>query len=163
MDGTSLVVAHDGQARFTMRFEKAGAGGIRTPIALDNGEALYGMGQSVKSLALGEQLLRLYNRPAFGDQTYLYVPYFFGSAGDAFLLQAAGNDAFVFRGARGVTPASERGRIDLFYWHDADPASLTARLYTLTFQPWFPSGDPDLPTPLEPLYTTIVDTLRFTP
>jgi hypothetical protein len=37
------------------------------------------------------------------------------------------------------------------------------RLYTLTFQPWFPSGDPDQPTPLETLYTTIVDTLRFTP
>jgi oligosaccharide 4-alpha-D-glucosyltransferase len=132
VDGTTLAVARDGRSRFTIRFEKAGAAGIRAPIALANGEAFYGMGQSVKSLALGEQLLRLYNRPAFGDQTYLYVPYFFGSAGDAFLFQAAGNDAFVFRNAREVTPASEGGRLDLYYWYDADPASLTARFYTLT-------------------------------
>ncbi|MBV6391969.1 MAG: hypothetical protein KPEEDBHJ_01185 [Anaerolineales bacterium] len=37
------------------------------------------------------------------------------------------------------------------------------RLYTLTFQPWFPSNDPNQPTPLETLYATIVDTLRFMP
>lgn len=37
------------------------------------------------------------------------------------------------------------------------------RLYTLTFQPWFPSGDPNQPTPLEKLYTTIADTLHFLP
>jgi oligosaccharide 4-alpha-D-glucosyltransferase len=86
----------------------------------------------VKSLALGEQLLRLYNRPKFGDQTYLFVPFFFSSAGDAFLFQAAGNDAFVFRGAREAIPASETGRIDLCYWWEANPAALVSRLYTLT-------------------------------
>lgn len=37
------------------------------------------------------------------------------------------------------------------------------RLYTLTFQPWFPSNDPTKSTPLETLYATIVDTLRFMP
>lgn len=37
------------------------------------------------------------------------------------------------------------------------------RLYTLTFQPWFPSSDPNQPTPLEALYAAIVDTLRFMP
>jgi alpha-glucosidase (family GH31 glycosyl hydrolase) len=131
-DGPSLLVARDGQARFRIRFEKAGAAGIRTPLVLEKGDAFYGMGQCVKSLALGEQYLRLYNRPSFGDQTYLYVPYFFGSAGDAFLFQAAGNDVFVFRNAREATPASEGSRIDLAYWHDANPASLTSRLYSLT-------------------------------
>jgi alpha-glucosidase (family GH31 glycosyl hydrolase) len=131
-DGPSLAVSRDGQVRFRVRFEKAGAAGIRAPLALEKGDALYGMGQSVKSLALGEQLLRLYNRPSFGDQTYLYVPYFFGSAGDAFLFQAAGNDAFAFKNAREATPASEGGRIDFYYWQDANPASLTSRLYRLT-------------------------------
>ena len=37
------------------------------------------------------------------------------------------------------------------------------RLYTLTFQPWFPSTDPAQPTPLENLYTTVVDTIHFLP
>lgn len=37
------------------------------------------------------------------------------------------------------------------------------RLYTLTFQPWFPSSDPNQPTALEKLYAAIVDTLRFMP
>lgn len=37
------------------------------------------------------------------------------------------------------------------------------RLYTLTFQPWFPSNDSSQPTPLETLYVTIVNTLRFMP
>lgn len=132
IEGSKLVVALDGQDRFRIGFEKAGASGVRTPLTLEMGDALYGMGQCVKSLALGEQYLRLYNRPSFGDQTYLYVPYFFGSAGDAFLYQAAGNDAFVFRNAREATVATERGRIDLWYWHDADPRSLTTHLYTLT-------------------------------
>ncbi len=131
-DNGRLAVARDGQARFRIGFEKAGAAGVRTPIVLERSDALYGMGECVKSLALGEQLLRLYNHPSFGDQTYLYVPYFFSSAGDAFLLQAAGNDAFAFKNAREVTPASETGRVDLWYWQDSDPAALTARLYTLT-------------------------------
>ena len=37
------------------------------------------------------------------------------------------------------------------------------RLYTMEFQPWFPSNDPSQPTPLENLYTTIVDTIHFLP
>ena len=37
------------------------------------------------------------------------------------------------------------------------------RLYTMEFQPWFPSDDPSQPTPLENLYTTIVDTIHFLP
>lgn len=132
VEGAGLEVARDGQARFTICFEKAGAAGVRTPLVLERGEALYGMGQCVKSLALGEQMMRLYNRPSFGDQTYLYVPFFFGSAGDAFLFQAAGNDAFVFRGPREAVSASERGVVDMVYWQDPNPARLTARLYTLT-------------------------------
>jgi len=35
------------------------------------------------------------------------------------------------------------------------------RLYTLTFQPWYPSTDASQPTPLEGLYATIIDTLHF--
>ncbi len=37
------------------------------------------------------------------------------------------------------------------------------RLYTMEFQPWFPSHDPSQPTPLENLYTTIIDTIHFLP
>ena len=35
------------------------------------------------------------------------------------------------------------------------------KLYTLTFQPWYPNAND--PTPLENLYTTIVQTLHFLP
>jgi len=38
------------------------------------------------------------------------------------------------------------------------------RLYTLTFLPWAPNtNNPAQPTPLEGLYTTIMDTLHFLP
>ncbi len=37
------------------------------------------------------------------------------------------------------------------------------RLYTLTFMPWAPSNDSSQPTPLENLYTTIMDTIHFLP
>lgn len=37
------------------------------------------------------------------------------------------------------------------------------RLYTLTFQPWYPSTDASQLTPLEGLYTTIINTLHFMP
>ena len=38
------------------------------------------------------------------------------------------------------------------------------RLYTLTFLPWAPNiNNPAQPTPLEGLYTTIIDTLHFLP
>jgi hypothetical protein len=35
------------------------------------------------------------------------------------------------------------------------------RLYTLSFLPWSPN--PNAPTPLEKLYTMVIDTLRFLP
>lgn len=37
------------------------------------------------------------------------------------------------------------------------------RLYTMEFQPWFPSDDPAQPTPLENLYATIAGTIHFLP
>lgn len=37
------------------------------------------------------------------------------------------------------------------------------RLYTMEFQPWFPSNDPAQPTPLENLYVTITNTIHFLP
>jgi oligosaccharide 4-alpha-D-glucosyltransferase len=131
VSGRGLSISKEGQPRFDMRFEKE-AGAVRVPLALRNGDALYGMGECVKSLALGPQRLVLNNHPVFGDQTYLYVPYFFGSAGDAFLFEAAGNDAFSFRNSREVDVTSAAGRIDLVYWQDVNPASLTARFYEIS-------------------------------
>ena len=131
-DGSTLLVSLRGQPRFRIGFERAGKTGVRTPIALAAGAALYGMGECVKSLALGESYLTLYNKPAFGDQTYLYVPYFFGSAGDAFLFEAAGKDAFAFKNGREATAVGLSGRVDVLYWQEADPAAVTARLYAIT-------------------------------
>lgn len=73
----------------------------------------------------------------------------FGIARSEILL--GGQQAIVVDGL----PAPDSWRTVFVVSHD--------RLYTLTFQPWFPSGDPNQPTPLETLYATIVGTLRFMP
>ena len=101
-------------------------------IVAEGATAFHGFGQAVKALGVQNDSLELYHEPHFGDQTYLYMPFFFSDSGLAVAFNAAGRDQVDVAKGREVTLTTTTGRLDIYAWSDADPAALVARWYRLS-------------------------------
>ena len=128
----ALAVSRGGAPVARVRFEKGPGGGLVARLALPAAGAWHGLGQTSKALALPAAAFTLRHTPRFGDQTYLYIPFFFSSRGAAFYLNAASDDVITLDDGASATLSSATGRLDLYAWYAAEPAAAVSRFYRAT-------------------------------
>lgn len=107
---------------------------ITSNSAGDPAEYFSGMGSSSTSVVKGSSSYSIRNRPAFGGQTYMYIPFFFSSAGSAFYRNAATDDTVSFGepGSGTVTVSSAGGSIDGYFYHSGSPKEAVAKFYSVS-------------------------------
>lgn len=130
VDKGAVLFSRDAKPLYRMALEGDAGAEIRVSWAADR--FFHGMGQSAKSLVLNGQSYRIYNKARYGDQTYLYIPFFFNDSGDAFYLNASGGDEVSFIGDQTALLSSLSGRLDLYLWSEPDPTALVSDFYRLS-------------------------------
>lgn len=80
-------------------------------------DAYYGMGQIHKSLNLAGKRAIIYHEPNYGDQTYLYIPFYITQSKDSVYVNANGYDKLKFPkdNEDPVVYTSGTGRIESYY------------------------------------------------
>ena len=122
-----LSVSTGGRSLYKISFSRTG-GELKARLEPTTPGPLYGMGQSTKSLPIGSEKFSVYHQPRYGDQTYLYIPFFISSAGHGFYFNTAGRDLIALKGD-GADVTSSSGRIDLYSFDDQGPAQVVQRFY----------------------------------
>jgi oligosaccharide 4-alpha-D-glucosyltransferase len=105
---------------------------VRAQLDFDEAKTFHGLGQAAPLVALRNERFELVHTPKFGDQTYLYIPFFFSDSGLAVYANAASGDVVTLKGGATATLSSGTGRLDFYLWGPAAPQQLVARFYTFS-------------------------------
>ncbi|MBB6480336.1 glycoside hydrolase family 31 protein [Spirochaeta isovalerica] len=95
------------------------------------GELMYGMGQSSKSIIKGNDSYSLYHYPQYGDQTYMFIPQIYSSGGDSFYYNSHVYDTVRF-GAREsglFETATGSKRLEFIYRYADTPEQAVSDFY----------------------------------
>ena len=97
-------------------------------------DAYYGMGQINKSLNLAGKRAIIYHEPNYGDQTYLYIPFYMTTSKDTVYVNANGYDKLKFPKDKEdpVVCGSGTGRIESYYKVDDSFKSAVSGFYKVT-------------------------------
>lgn len=104
---------------------------LRLRLNAGRGENWYGLGGTTTDPKLTPGSHMLLQKAAYGDQTYLYIPWVFTDAGDGFYFNAHGADqAEVGDEDSGLLEiATFQGVVDGIFRHNPSPKSLTSDFY----------------------------------
>ncbi|MCH5150227.1 MAG: glycoside hydrolase family 31 protein [Spirochaetales bacterium] len=99
-----------------------------------NVDAYYGMGQIHKSLNLAGKRAIIYHEPNYGDQTYLYIPFYITKSRDSVYINANGYDKLKFPNNTEdpVVYTSGTGRIDSYYKVNDSFKSAVSNFYKIS-------------------------------
>lgn len=97
-------------------------------------DAYYGMGQIHKSVNLAGKRAIIYHEPNYGDQTYLYVPFYITKSKDTVYVNANGYDKLKFPRDKEdpVVCGSGTGRIESYYKVDDSFKSAVSGFYKIS-------------------------------
>lgn len=100
----------------------------------NNVDAYYGMGQIHKSVNLAGKRAIIYHEPNYGDQTYLYVPFYITKSKDTVYVNANGYDKLKFPRDKEdpVVCGSGTGRIESYYKVDDSFKSAVSGFYKIS-------------------------------
>jgi alpha-glucosidase (family GH31 glycosyl hydrolase) len=131
-EGGAVWVSAEGQRVVRVAFEAVTGGELRARLDFEGSTAFHGMGQAAPVLALRDERFELVHTPKFGDQTYLYIPFFFSDAGLAVYANAESGDFIRFEKGARATLASASGTLDFYLFGPGTPSALVSRFYALS-------------------------------
>jgi oligosaccharide 4-alpha-D-glucosyltransferase len=129
--GGPLRLSLGGQRVLQLDLERDGER-LLARLAFEGAKAFHGLGQIGPALAFRDEKLTLRHEPKYGDQTYLYLPFFFSDSGVAVSWNAASGDRLELSRGSSAVLGSATGRLDLYLFASADPRALVARQYRLS-------------------------------
>lgn len=127
-DGTVSLSAA-GKRLLTLTLERGEGSALQARLQFDGARTFHGMGQAAPALALRSERFELVHTPKYGDQTYLYIPFFFTDSGLAVYANAASGDFVSFKQGSLATLSSDSGQLDFYLWGPESPQALVARFY----------------------------------
>lgn len=113
-DGYSLLVNEELRYRSVFYYED---GEIEEERYYPDNQGYYGFGQVSKTLDLSGNRLVIYHEPVYGDQTYLYIPFYLTDQKGSVYYNANGYDKIKFPKNQEdpVVYSSDTGRISSYY------------------------------------------------
>jgi alpha-glucosidase (family GH31 glycosyl hydrolase) len=130
--GGAVLVSVAGQRVLRVSFEAVAGGALRAQLDFEGSTTFHGLGQAAPVLALRDERFELVQTPKFGDQTYLYIPFFFSDSGIAVYANAASGDVVSFEKGALATISSSSSALDFFVWGPGAPAALVSRFYAIS-------------------------------
>lgn len=97
-------------------------------------ESFSGMGGVSPDLDLANRAFKIYNHAEYGNQSFLYVPFFFSSGGDSFYTNAGLYDIFFFGDPEKAEAAvrTTYGHVDYYYSHHPSAAESVKDFYSFS-------------------------------
>lgn len=96
-----------------------------------NNEFFYGMGSANEKMVLEKKIMRISQSAEYGNQTRLYIPFYFTNAGDAFYYNTNGEDYFRFgrKNQAIVYNKTKYETLDYYYYFEKEPKKLISKFY----------------------------------
>ncbi len=128
----AFAVWANGKRVLRVSFARAETATLRATLEFDDAKTFHGLGQAAPVVALRNERFELVHTPKFGDQTYLYIPFFFTDSGLAVYANAASGDVVTLKAGSVAALSSDTGALEFYLWGPAPPQQLVTRFYALS-------------------------------
>lgn len=94
----------------------------------------YGFGESSTSMNLAGQQFKIFNESKYGNQAFLFIPYYVTNESDGVYYEANGKDVITFQSDKkyGQRYSSSSGRIASFYWKSSSIKENVTTFYKMS-------------------------------